>query len=564
MALKLADLERLSEAELARRFRRNPEAFLEVVEQISAAYESDRSECALAHYTLANPMAAGIHTSRARELAVVGGNRSTKTSSVLAELAIQATGLVPDSLKAVYPREKLRPPIRARVVCNSLTDTLLPIILPKLRFDQWNGVGAPSEGRGHWGWIPRRDLKEGKWESSWSANNRTLYVAVDSTWVGAGGAVNTSREWSSIQANSYDQDLTSFVGSSLHLVIHDELPPEAIYRENKLRTLDTRGQIITAFTPPDEVGAGAGSVNYFFDQVYEKGLPGPEKHPDVETIILHTERNRILSPEAVAELESRLTPQQREVRLYGKFIHLSGVIYPLFTQESSWWCFKCVRKTLPLGPACTHCGSTDVEAYTHVADPFDLPRNWPIVFVIDPHPRKPDMMIWAAISPSDDVYVVEDLAVEGTAADIAKAVREVEDRNRWYPAARLMDPNIMTETNDKLRRGWTIGDAYREVGLHCSPAVDNMNVGIESVREAMKPDRRTRRPRLQFFPRCGATIRAHSRWRWQEWKSRDRDLKERPDEAHKDPCDCVRYLMADNPTFARFNGGNEIYRRNRG
>ena len=231
--IDLVELAGLSETELEARARRDPTWLPEVVREVSEAVESDRQTYALAHYQSANPMAEPAHYSMARELALCGGNRSSKTETMLSELAIQMTGLVPDSLRARYPREKLRPPIRARIVCSSLTDVLEPVIKPKLRWDQWQGV---DEQRGHWGWIPKDCLLNGKWEDSYSEKYRTLKVAVESTW----GAGNAMRQWSSCSFLSYDQELTAFAGTSLHFVGHDELPPSRIYRENRMRTLDVK------------------------------------------------------------------------------------------------------------------------------------------------------------------------------------------------------------------------------------------------------------------------------------------------------------------------------------
>lgn len=564
MTVDLETLTKLSQDELLAEAQRNPEWFAELLENFQAGVEADRKETQLAYYTLANPMASRVHTSTAREIAIVGGNRSTKTDTMLAELAIQMTNHVPKSLEAVYPREKLKGPIRARVVCNSLTDTLEPIIKPKLRWDQWNGVGDPREGNGHWGWLPRHLLRGGQWESAYSDKYRTLYAAVDSFWIGSDGAVNSSRGYSSCQFMSYDQDLSAFAGSSMHFVGHDELPPWDIYRENRMRTLDVKGRIYTAFTPPDEVGTSRVDVTSFFDEVYEKGLPGPYKDPMIETIILHTEKNRILSADDVAMLSARLTDAQREVRLRGEFIHLSGVIYPMFTTYESYWCFKCHKKTSPIKGECVFCSSAFVGAYSHVVEPFEVPKTWPVVFVIDPHPRKKDAIAWFAVSPSDDTYLIAEMEVDGTAKDVARAVREFEDASGIHPVKRLMDPNIATETNDKLMRGWTIRRAYDEEGLRCDLANDDMNTGITAVIDLLTPDPRTHRPRFAAFSTCTRFIRSMTRWSWDEWtRQGDRDPKERPRDTHKDFCDLVRYFAMDRPNYGAYRTASAIFRRAR-
>lgn len=516
--------------------------------------EWDRQTQQLAHYTLANPMALPVHTSRAREVAVVGGNRSSKTDTMLAELSIQATGHIPRALWDVYPREKLRAPIRARVVCNSLVDTLEPIIKPKLRYDQWNGVGAPNQRRGHWGWIPQHCLPGGSWEKAYSEKNRTLKVAVDNHWVGPGGEINRVTGYSTIQFMSYDQDLSAFVGSSMHFIGHDELPPAEIYKENRLRTLDVAGQIYTAFTPPDQLGAARGDVSWFFDEVYERGLPGPQRHKDIESIILHTERNRILDAGDIADMASKMSAEEREVRLLGRFIHLTGVIFHLFTSREEWWCFKCQRKVLPVRRTCPYCTGDDLGTFTHVLEPFPVPSHWPVVMVIDPHPRKKDAVGWFAISPIDDVYMVGELNVDGTAEDVVRSILQYEKQHKLTVAKRLMDPNIALETNDKLQRGWTLRAEYERAGLTCDLANDDMHSGINEVLEYLKPDLRTRSPRLQIFNTCQQTMHAMQRWSWDDWghKASEKEPKEKPRDKFKDFCDVVRYCLMDGPSFAGY------------
>ncbi len=239
----LFDLMEMSQADILKKAKKDKEWFRSAIAQLSDVIELDRKNTQLSYYTAANPESLRVHCSRAREIAIVGGNRSSKTDTMLSELSIQMTGHIPLSLQSIYPREKIRCPIRARVVCNSLTDTLEPVIKPKLRYDQWNGMGESREGRGHWGWIPQHCLKGGTWENAYSEKYRTLHAAVDNHWVGSDGTVNSMRGWSSCQFLSYDQDLTAFAGSSMHFVGHDELPPSDIYRENRIRTLDVRGQI---------------------------------------------------------------------------------------------------------------------------------------------------------------------------------------------------------------------------------------------------------------------------------------------------------------------------------
>lgn len=575
--LDLKELRALSEADLTERARENPEWYRGILAQVALATEQDRRECQLAYYQVRNPAAIRVHTSWAREVAVVGGNRSSKTDSSLAELAIRCTGHIPLSLLDVYPLERIKGARRSRIVCNSLTDTLEPVIKPKLRWDVWNGVGDPGKGRGHWGWIPRHCLTGGTWEKAYSERYRTLHVSfctlctiLACTGPACRGCVagmdladgfhkwpSTYAGTSSIQLMSYDQDLSAFAGSSLDDVIHDELPPSDVYRENRLRTLDAKGQIITAFTPPDEIGASRADASWFHDEVYEPGLPGPTKHPQIDTITLFTEHNTILEPKDVAAIAERLTEEQRETRLHGRFMHLLGVVYKNFTDATAWWCFGCQKRiAFPVDGQCYTCHGSDLVEYSHVCDPFPIPANWPIVFVTDPHPRKPDALGWFAIAPSDDILLIDNIEQDGTTGDVAREVRRIEERLPSRPVKRLMDPNIATETNDKMQRGWTMRKAYDDEGLRCDLANDEMNVGIDNVEDLLRPDRATRRPRLQIFRSCAHAIQAMKKWAWDEWtRAGDKEPKEKTRDKWKDHADLVRYIANDRPSYAGYTRG---------
>lgn len=594
MTLDLRELHDLTDEELEQKARDNPAWFESVQTLFAQAAEDDIKRVQINYYAPANAMALPVHLSTKREVAVLGGNRSSKTTTALADLVICATGHLPHVLLDTYPLEKITGPIRGRIVCNSLTDTLEPVIFPKLRWDTWNGIGDAKDGRGHWGLIPQHCLVGGTWESAFISKTRTIRVAfctlctvlhhtgplktADLSCRGCikGMVFNTVGDghcwpprWagvSTIQCLSYDQDLTAFAGSSMHKIIHDELPPSDLYRENQLRTMDVRGQIITAFTPPDEAGTSRADVSWFFDHVYEPGLPGPHQHPDIETVVIHTEQNTMLRAEDVAAIAARLTEEQQEVRLKGRFIHLSGVIFNTFTKVPCLWCFRCSRRTLPIGGVCPKCDSDDLEEYCHVIDPFEIPGNWPVLQIGDPHPRKDDELGWFAISPADEVYQCGELNVGGTAQEVKRAIDDWETSRRFGAqiVKRLGDPNILTQSDDRSARGQTLRSLYDRAGLRYDLAIDDINTGIQNVNERLIPDRLTRRPRWFVFNTCPRAIQAATHWSWDEYvRTAERDPKERPRDKWKDPMDLWRYLANDQPSFHGYRMGNAFQHRRR-
>lgn len=528
----------------------SPEDKQKLVQEVFGGLARDYQEAHLLYYQPVSETARQIHFSTAQEVIASGGNRSSKTDTLLAELAIQMTGIVPHALAADYPKDKLRPPIRARVVCQSLTNTLVPVILPKLQWWVWNGreccrkgsCGKPGAPHGHWGWIPRHLLLGGDWAKSWSEKQRTLTLTSGTTCA----------------FMSYDQEVQDFSGTSLHVVLHDEGPPHSIYRENKLRVLDVAGRLYTAMTPPDEESA-AWDAAWVYDELYEKGLPGPAKDPAIDAFTLFTEDNRILDPADIQAVSKGLTPTQREVRLRGRFLHLTGRIYPTYTDREQWWCFHCNTIVLADRGKCATCEATDVVAFSHFVEPFDIPVAWPVVYVLDPHPRKPHAMAWYAVDPADDVWQVAELQVDGEPATVKERVDQLEREQRLGTVKRLMDPNMGASPSGG-RRGVTVRDEFDAVGLRCDLADDNRDTARSRLREMQKPDPRTRAPRFRVFRTCPVTNHQFLRWTWDSWSrysEQKRDPKPVPIDKYSDFPTCAGYLMNSNPTFAGLRMGGQ-------
>ncbi len=497
------------------------EELLRDTQLLTGAWEARQRETAIQFYEPVQPKAMEFHASTKRELLISGGNRSSKTDTALAELSIQATGIIPYSLQGIYPKEKLtRRPIRARVVCASLTDTLEPVIKPKLQWWKWNGPGEPGSSRGHYGWMPRSCLQYGDWTKAYSEKYRTLHLA-------DGGV---------IQFNSYDQEREHLAGGSFHLTIFDELPPKGHYTECKLRLLDTGGQLITAMTPPTE--ATGISAAWIYDDLYEPGMGG---HPDIAAFEFFTEHNRILGAEELRWITAGLSEEERQVRLYGRFLHLSGLIHPLFTVAPRQWCLTCDRPVAAMTQGrCPTCSRDGLLAYQHVIEPYDWPRRWPVVFIMDPHPRKPAACTWTAVNEDDEWVQVAELEASGTAEEMAQRIFTFEDAHDFHPQLRLMDPNAAESTNDKVERGWTMRREFDRVGLRCDKAIDAFDPGVSRFNDALKPDGLLHRPRWQVFSTCEQTIYQLARYTWDEWTRQEetRSPKPKPRDKHKDFPDC--------------------------
>ena len=494
-------------------------------------------------YQPASPEARLIHLSTAPQILAVGGNRSSKTESMLAEMVIQMTGIVPLSLEADYPRSKLRPPIRARLVVKSLTNTWFPVIIPKLQWWQWNGRGEHGGPNGHWGWFPREFLIKGDWQESWSEKHRTLTLTNGST----------------LQIMSHENDVTDFSGGSFHVIGIDEGIDSARYRENKVRIADVGGQIIMAMTPPDEEAA-AWDAAWTYDQLYEKGIPGKDKDPSIDAFTLYSEANRTLSAEQIEALLHGLTPIQKEIRAHGRYLHLSGRIYSTFSDRPRLWCFRC--NDLVLSGICGH---DDLVKFCHIIDPDVELYHWPVVYALDPHPRKPHAMLWVAIDPADDWWQIGDMEIDGEPEVVRDKVFAFERLHGLHIAKRLIDPNMAkSPAHVAGRRGITVRDEFDHVGLRCDLADDNRSTAIARVKQMLKPEPRTRDTRYHVFRTCGPTIQQMNRYSWQEWarySSDTKDPKPLPMDKYSDFPTMLGYIANSNPHYANLMGAQSYSRR---
>ena len=510
--------------------------------------QEERKNNQLLHYIPVSATALAIHESKARVLGVGGGNRSSKTTTMLVDMVMCMTGVFPDSLKHLA-REKWRGPINCRLVLESLTTTLYPTILPKLQHFKWNGIDKPGGERGHWGWIPKWCLIDGSWEKSWTDKLRTLRVLCRDP-----EDLERVVGESTLQIMSKDQDPTDFASGEFHIVGHDEPPTLAIWRESEARVMSVDGRLIVAMTWPDDPAI---PVEWIFDEVYE---PGMAKERDIEWFNIYTTDNANLDQSAIAARAAGWSTETKNVRLLGQPIRFSNRVHPVFTDQTQYWCFTCGKTCIARANEtaraaedkwrCEACGSIQVCEFNHVTE-FAASDRWPAVFVIDPHPRKPHMWLYAMIDPSDDLWIIADDALEGDPTEVRKRSLDMERNLGINVVHRVIDPN-MALSPASSKRGVNWRDEFDQAGLVCSLA-DDSHVGRERLNQYFKPDAGRWQPRIHIHRRCAKTIQQLKRHVWQDRKlGSERALLQVPKDKDDDYPSMLKYLMNESPSFARF------------
>ena len=507
--------------------------------------QDDVRENQLLYYRPVSQEAEKFHACEANTIAIFGGNGSSKSETSLVDLVISATGIVPESLKGKIHPSKLRGPVACRVVLRSLSNMLHQTMLKKLQWWQWDGESAPGGPRGHWGWIPRTSLINGRWEDSWSEKSRLLrlhYRDPENPEMILGE--------STIQFMSSDQDAIDMAASSLHVVMVDEITPLAVWLENKARVMRGNGRITLSMTFPDDASI---PCEWIFDELYDKGQPGPNHDPNVAIFEFHTTDNPHLNQDRVRQDMKGMSEALKKVRIFGQSMRFSNRIHPLFTNVPTGWCFKCGEERMLENERCSTCGAEDVTTYVHVKS-FDHHYSWPVIFALDPHPRKPHMLAWFAVDTYDDIWQVAEAQVDGDCVEVAKRVQQVERELHLNIAARIMDPNMGASPSGQ-KRGVTWQSEFRDAGLQCDLA-DDSDVGRSRFNEYLKPDPRRLQPRAHIHERCHLTIHQLKRFVWDEFKtSAEKDLKQRPKPKHDDYPALWRYTLNTNPSFVALTRG---------
>ncbi len=238
--------------------------------------------------------------------------------------------------------------------------------------------------------------------------------------------------------------------------------------------------------------------------------------------------NPHIKEEDIKAFETRLTEDEKEARLHGKFRHLVGRVYKEF------------------------------DPAVHLIDEknFKPALNWPTYFVCDPHDRKPHCAIWAKVDPMGTIYIIDEINFKGTIKDFSKEILKRELMNRINPSkvVRILDPN-KGETPTAVT-GLKLKDEFAKHAVYFLTNVnDDIMMGHLAVQGRLmwnkdKPLSATNRPSIYFIrDKTKLTVKDIQGYVWDEWRGSERSSKEKPKDIHKDYCDTIRYLIMSNPVF---------------
>lgn len=322
----------------------------------------------------------GFHSSDAMQRMLMCANRSGKTRTCAAEVAIHATGKYPDWWKG----RRFDAPVNV-MVCGVDTKQTRDVAQLAL-LGEIVGEGAKREADGR-GWIPKDCIQSITFSSQGHKNCADQAVIK-----------HVSGDVSRISFKSYEQQLSTFQGTARDVVWFDEEPEGEnaweYYSESLTRMVDRNGIMIVSRTPLDGITElvdhfqkghleSGGTIRYF--------QHGWDDCPH-------------LDPKAKEALKGTYKPHEIECRTKGIPQLGSGAIYNYSSDEIS------------------------------VDDLFDIPWTWRRIAGLDIGIDHPTCVVWLAHNPvTNEIIVYDEYSKEGQGVLYHAAA--IKQRGEWIPIA---------------------------------------------------------------------------------------------------------------------------------
>lgn len=175
----------------------------------------------------------------------------------------------------------------------------------------------------------------------------------------------------------------------------------------------------------------------------------------------------------------------------------------------------------------------------HVTDDFDISYTWRFYRTMDFGAVNPTVCLWIAVDNVDNVYVFDEYYHTGQTAKSHANIINAKTGREYTVTATFGDPSAAQEMLDYGENGVIITPATKSVEGYEG---DWVNSGINKVREYLKPNSQTGRPRLYISTKCINLIREFESYHWSENKQKQ-VYKDVPEKIGDHCMDALRYFM---------------------
>jgi phage terminase large subunit-like protein len=294
---------------------------------------------------------------------------------------------------------------------------------------------------------------------------------------------------STIVLKTYEQGSDTWLGAAVDFIWVDEECPKDVYDEALIRTMTTKGSMITTFTPLN----GMTEVVLGF---LENSQETDAKHPKHVTICKWDDVPHLTEEEKATMLAST-APQLRKARSEGDPTVGSGLLYPIHRDNI-------------------------------IVDDFKIPVYWPKLYGMDVGWNN-TAAIWGAWDRDNDIIYLYSEHKQGESEPVIHA-KSIHARGKWIKG--VIDPASRGRSQID---GESLYMLYRKEGLKIYPADNSVEAGIYECWQRFSTGR------MKIFKSMSATLREMSLYQ--------RDMKGKIVKANDHLMDAMRYLCQAQPNM---------------
>lgn len=339
-----------------------------------------------------------------------------------------------------------------------------------------------------------------------------------------------------------EKDAERFQGTEVDILFVDEATHQT---EEKMKKLTACVRGVNDFPKRIYFTCNPGNEGHqwvkrlFIDKQYREG-ENPEDYMFIQSLVTDNKALLASQPDYIKQLEA-LPEKLRKAWLEGDWNIFSGQFFEDF------------RDTPDL-TLCHKAGITPEEAltqrrFTHVIEPFDIPRGWNIMRSYDFGYNKPFSLGYWAIDYDGILYRLMDVygctqtpdeGVKWTPDEQFKHFAEIERTHPWLKGRKIVD-SVADPAIWDSSRGESIAETAMRYGIYFSPGDNERIAGWMQVHYRMQFDQNGY-PRMYFFSGCKAARRTLPLMMYSETHPEDLDTK------LEDHCpDEIRYMCMSRP-----------------
>jgi len=257
-------------------------------------------------------------------------------------------------------------------------------------------------------------------------------------------------------------------------------------------------------------------------RLHVNNLHYTKKSDNIYCVTMDMRENKNLTEAAIREFESQLTEEEKEARLHGRFMHLTGLVYKEFFPGH-----HCIERPR-------------------------VQKHWTRYMAIDPHPRTPTAVLWLAVDEREHHYIYDELWLKDM--DVKAIAYAILAQEGDLPAhVKLIDPHADKE--DKTAGGFNFRKELAKYGVYTQRASSDPLLGKSKIRQALtlryNAVLKREIPQLFVSQDCKQTIFEFQHYIWDEHRRNKEEFapKETVKKKNDHLMDCLRYIYNYGPRY---------------